>query len=188
MGHKAAFREGISLRDIMDVFPDDETARKRFEDAKWPGGSVRCPDCTSINIQSGAKHPTMTHRCRDCKKFFSMKTGTVMQSSKLGYRIWVIAIYLLTTNRKGVSSMKLHRELGVTPKSAWHLAHKLRKSWESGRIELEGPVVEIRLSDYQPSKTELEEEVYLPTKPENLLKTVVCYVKVIHQQNIKEKI
>ena len=62
----------------------------------------------------------MTHRCRECsnKQFFSVKTGTVMQSSKLGYQVWEIAIFLLTTNLKGVASMKLHRDLGITQKSA----------------------------------------------------------------------
>ena len=63
-----------------------------------------------------------------------------MHGSKLGYRIWAIAIYLMTTNLKGVSSMKLHRDLGITQKSAWHLAHRLRKGWKSGKIQFNGPV------------------------------------------------
>ena len=60
----------------------------------------------------------MTHRCRDCedRKMFSLKTGSVMEGSKLGYQKWAIAIYLLTTNLKGVSSMKLHRDLAITQK------------------------------------------------------------------------
>ncbi len=125
------FRKGVSLLEIMELFPDDETAQKWFEECRWPDGLIACYHCGSTSIQCGAKHPTMTHRCRDCKKFFSAKSGTVMQSSKLGYRIWAIAIYLLTTNLKGVSSMKLHRDLGITQKSAWHLSHRLRKTWEA---------------------------------------------------------
>lgn len=62
-------------------------------------------------MQTGAKHKTMPMRCRDCRKRFSARTGTVMQSSKLGYQVWVIAMYLMTTSLKGVSSMKLHRDL-----------------------------------------------------------------------------
>ena len=75
----------------------------------------------------------MTHRCRDCedRKMFSLKTGSVMEGSKLGYQKWTIAIYLLTTNLKGVSSMKLHRDLAITQKSAWHQAHRLRAAWGS---------------------------------------------------------
>ena len=84
----------------------------------------------------------MTHRCRDCpdKRMFSLKTGTVMEGSKLGYRTWAIAIYLVTTNLKGVSSMKLHRDLGVTQRTAWHLAHRIRKSLEADRVPMAGPI------------------------------------------------
>ena len=143
MAHKApgkAFRKGISLIEIMDMFPDDDTARKWFEECRWPGGLVYCHDCGSTNVQLGAKHPRMTHRCRDCKKFFSVKCGTAMHGSKLGFRIWAIAIYLITTNLKGVSSMKLHRDLKITQKSAWHLAHRLRKGWQSQKSLFHGPV------------------------------------------------
>ena len=63
-----------------------------------------------------------------------------MQSSKVGYQAWVFAVYLLTTNLKGISSMKLHRELGITKKSAWHLAHRLRDSFASGSERMAGPV------------------------------------------------
>lgn len=135
-----AFRKGISLIEIMEMFPDDDTARKWFEDCFWPDGRAFCNSCGSVNVQSGAKHPTMTHRCRDCKKFFSVKSGTAMHGSKLGYRVWAIAIYLLCTNLKGVSSMKLHRDLNITQKSAWHLAHRLRKSWEGIPQFFNGPV------------------------------------------------
>ena len=135
-----SYREGISLMEIMDMFPDDDTAQKWFEECRWPEGQVYCYSCASINVQCGARHPTMTHRCRDCKTFFSLKSGTAMHGSKLGYRVWAIAIYLLTTNLKGVSSMKLHRDLGITQKSAWHLAHRLRKGWQSGKTLFDGPV------------------------------------------------
>ena len=63
-----------------------------------------------------------------------------MQSSKLGYQTWAIAAYLVTTNLKGVSSMKLHRDLEITQKSAWHLAHRLRKAFETGNPIFAGPV------------------------------------------------
>ena len=68
---------------------------------------------------------------------FSLRSGTVMQGSKLGYQVWAIAIYLITTGLKGVASMKLHRDLGITPKSAWHLAHRSR-CWQDSRGWREG--------------------------------------------------
>ncbi|MDE0239397.1 MAG: IS1595 family transposase [bacterium] len=136
-----ANREGISLTKLIRMFPDDDTSRKWIESVVWPDGPY-CPSCGTFNVQSGIKHKTMTHRCRECtgKPRFSVKTGTVMQSSKLGYQIWAIAAYLVTTNLKGVSSMKLHRDLEITQKSAWHLAHRLRKAYEAGHGLFNGPV------------------------------------------------
>ena len=79
-------------------------------------------------------------------KWFSVKTGTVMQSSKLGLQVWAIASYLLTTGLKGQASMKLHRDLGITQKTAWHLAHRIRETWakkaegSNGSGGMAGPV------------------------------------------------
>ncbi len=82
----------------------------------------------------------MPYRCRDCRKRFSVRTKTVMEASNLGYQTWALAIYILTTSLRGVSSMKLRRDLGITQKSAWHLAHRIRKAWESEGGLFSGPV------------------------------------------------
>ncbi len=134
-------REGLSLVKLMQMFPDDDAAREWFEARLWPSGP-HCPRCGSLNVQAGIKHKSMTHRCRDCdgRPMFSLKTGNIMEGSKLGYQTWAIAIYLVTTSLKGVSSMKLHRDLEITQKSAWHLAHRLRKAFESGEPLFSGPV------------------------------------------------
>ena len=113
---------------VFKLFPDDATAEKWIASVRWPNGPV-CPHCGGTNVQSGTKHPTMPYRCRSCRKFFSVKTGTVMQSSKLGLQVWAIASYLMTTGIKGTSSMKLHRDLDVTQKTAWHLAHRIRETY-----------------------------------------------------------
>ena len=135
------YRKGLTLIQLGDLFPDDAAAERWFAEACWPNGP-HCPSCGSFNVQSNIKHKTMTHRCRDCpdKRFFSLKSGTVMEGSKLGFRVWAIAVYLVTTNLKGVSSMKLHRDLGVTQKTAWHLAHRIRKSLEKTDTPFSGPV------------------------------------------------
>lgn len=135
------YRKGMSLMQIMREFPDDRTAEDWFIEERW-GGSPCCPHCGSTNVQAGAKHKTMPFRCREkeCAKRFSVRTGTVMESSKLGYQTWVIAIYLLTTNLKGVSSMKLHRDLDITQKSAWHLAMRIRASLGETDGRFKGPV------------------------------------------------
>ena len=138
-GPGKASRKGITLTERIRLFPDNDTAEAFFAAERWPDG-VGCPRCGSLNVQSGAKHKTMPYRCRDCRKRFSVKTGTVMEGSNLGYQTWALAAYLLTTSFKGVSSMKLHRELGITQKSAWHLAHRLREAWADEGVSFEGPV------------------------------------------------
>ena len=127
--------------ELMKMFPDDEAARYWIKKIVWPDGP-RCPKCGSSDVQSGIKHKSMTHRCLSCegRPRFSVRMGTVMQSSKLGYRMWAIAAYLVTTNLKGVSSMKLHRDLDITQKTAWYMLHRLRKAYESGLPLFSGPV------------------------------------------------
>ena len=136
------YRNGLSLVKLTAMFPDDASAEKWIAAQRWPDGPY-CPRCGSLNIQEGIKHPTMTHRCRDCPKrpMFSLKMGTIMQGSNIGYRVWAIAVYLLATNLKSVSSMKLHRDLDISQKSAWYLAHRLREAWQSDGGEMfAGPV------------------------------------------------
>ena len=129
-GPGRSYRRGMSLMELFKRFPDDETAEAWFAKVRWRDG-LRCPrgECGSDNVQFPTTHPTMPYRCRSCRRFFSVKTGTVMQDSKLGYQVWAIAIFLFNTGIKGVSSMKLHRDLGVTQKTAWHLAHRIREVW-----------------------------------------------------------
>ena len=144
MAHKAPgkhYRKGITIFELTALFPDNATAEKWFADQRWPEGT-HCPHCGSLNVQSGTAHKTMPYRCREkqCAKRFSVKTATVMEGSNLGYRAWAFAIYLMNTNLKGVSSMRLHREIGITQKSAWFMAHRLRKALESGPPLFAGPV------------------------------------------------
>ena len=136
------FRKGMTVFELINMFPDDTAAEYWFINNRWKG-DIECPRCGSHNVQEQTKHPTMRHRCRECRKFFSVKTGTVMEYSNLGYQVWAIAIYLLTTSLKGVSSMKLHRDLGITQKAAWHLAHRIRETYAEKDIEMLFGVVEI---------------------------------------------
>ena len=82
----------------------------------------------------------MPYHCRDCRQYFSVKKGTVMYSSQLGYQTWAIALYQVVTRLKGVSAMKLHRDLGIAYKTAWHLLHRIRKALDSGSLPFSGPV------------------------------------------------
>ena len=142
MAHEAPgkhYRKGLSILEVLQMFPNDAEASKWFISVRWPDG-ITCPRCDSDNIQEKTKHKTMPHRCRSCRRFFSVKTGTAMANSNLGPQVWAIASYLLSTGIKGVSSMKLHRDLNVTQKTAWHLAHRLRESWADKQGFFSGPV------------------------------------------------
>ena len=134
-------RTGLSVSEFFKMFPDDATAEEWLIKRRWPNG-VACPRCGSLNVNTKAKRKSMPFRCREkgCDLDFSTKTGTFMQSSKIGYRDWLFAIYLISTNLKSVSSMKLRRDLGVTQKTAWHLAHRIRGALRSGGFQFFGPV------------------------------------------------
>lgn len=144
MGQKAPgkyYRKGITLAKLFQMFPDDATAEQWFIAERWPDG-IRCPYCESDRVNDKASHPTMPFRCNACKKQFSVKSKSIMHSSKLGYQTWAVAIYLVATNLKGVSSMKLHRDLGITQKAAWHLLHRIRASYGDSN-KLFGGMVEV---------------------------------------------
>ena len=132
-------RKTISLVEIMRKFPNDATAEAWFVEKRWPDGP-HCPACGSVNVQTGASH-AMPFRCREreCRKRFSVKIGTVMEGSNLGHQTWAVAIYLHLTSLKGVSSMKLHNDLKISRKAAWHLAHRLREAFGGGGM-FSGPV------------------------------------------------
>ena len=107
MAHKSpgkSDREGITLVELCDMFPTEESARDWFESRVWPDGR-HCPHCGSIRTHE-AKHRFSPYRCTDCRGYFSVKTGTVMHKSQVPLRKWVFAIYLHLTSLKGVSSMK----------------------------------------------------------------------------------
>lgn len=141
MPHKASGksdREGISLIKLFDMFPDEESARIWFEERVWPAGRC-CPQCGSLNTHD-AGHNHMPYRCSDCRRYFSVKTGTVMAKSHIPLRKWVMAIYLHLTSLKGISSMKLHRDIDISQPSAWFMLQRIRKAWESGDRGFSGPV------------------------------------------------
>ena len=133
------YRKGMSLIDAVREFDNEEAVEQMFVEARWPDG-VTCPFCESSNIVARASRKPAPFRCKDCRKDFSVKTGTVMHSSNIPLSKWALASYLMSTSLKGVSSMKLHRDLGITQKAAWHLEHRIRKAWESETGLFAGPV------------------------------------------------
>ena len=118
-------REGLSIFRLTERFPDEDSARRWFEEVVWPNGRY-CPRCGSVRTHE-ASHAKMPYRCTDCRSYFSVKTGTALESSKLPLRKWVFAIYFELTSLKGISSMRLHREIEVSQKAAWFMLHRIRE-------------------------------------------------------------
>ena len=143
MSHKApgkATRQTISVIELATMFPTEESAVAWFENIYWAGRRC-CGHCGSENTHEVPNAKPMPYRCRDCRKYFSVRTGTVLQSSRLPLRKWVFAVYLYVTSLKSVSSMKLHRDLGVTQKTAWFMLHRLREAWMAANLDrFLGPV------------------------------------------------
>ena len=142
MAHKSpgkSDREGITMVQLCDMFPTEESAREWFESRVWPDGERHCPHCGSVRTHD-ASHKHMPYRCTDCRGYFSVKTGTVMRKSHISLRKWVFAIYLHLTSLKGVSSMKLHRDIGVSQPAAWFMLQRIRKAWEGDDKLFAGPV------------------------------------------------
>ncbi len=133
------YRKGMTITEAVMYFSDEKSTEQLFIEARWPNG-VACPFCGSMEVKERATRKPQPYRCNDCGKDFSVKTRTLMHGSNLSLGKWGLAIYLMSTNLKGVSSMKLHRDLGVTQKTAWHLAHRIRRAMESPEGMFGGPV------------------------------------------------
>ena len=142
-------REGISLLDLADMFGTEAQAQAWFEAQRWPDG-ITCPKCGSKQISKRGARPgnLPPYRCNarkggvKCGKCFSVKTDSIMHKSTLPLRKWAIATYVVTTGLKSVSSMKLHRDLKITQRSAWHMLHRIREAWDDTerRLRFDGEV------------------------------------------------
>ena len=122
--------EKISFYKFFKRFPDEESAHKFFAERRWGKDEKKrfCPHCGSVRTVR-SKH-RMPYHCKDCRKRFSIRTGTILAESNIPLHKWLMAMYLLNTNLKGVPSTKLASDLGITQKTAWFLAHRIRKAFE----------------------------------------------------------
>lgn len=123
-------------------FHDDTAARKHLEATRWPNGAV-CPHCGGTERNSalnGKAHRPGLWFCGDCRTQFSVTVGTVFERSKVPLHKWLMAVHLLCASKKGISSLQLQRMLGVTYKTAWFMAHRIREAMKDESTEqLGGP-------------------------------------------------
>lgn len=114
-----------NLKDLMTRLADEQVCRQHVEEMRW-GGDPFCPHCGSTKpykLKDGK-----TYRCKDktCKKDFTVTVGTIFENSKIPLSTWMAAMYILTGHKKGISSLQLSRDLGVTQKTAWFMNHRIR--------------------------------------------------------------
>ena len=120
----------ISTFQLFETFPDEESARVYLEGRLWPNGPV-CPTCKAGDRLTPRR--AGFYRCNACQLDFTIRTGTIFERSHVPLHKWVYAMYLLVTARKGVSSMQLAKEIGVTQKTAWFVLGRLREACGSER-------------------------------------------------------
>ncbi len=136
-----AHREGLTLVELMDMFPTEEAATAWFESVMWPDGERHCPKCGCTETSEVPNANPMPYWCKGCRSYFSVRTGTPIARSNVPLRKWAIAIYLCLTNLKSVSSMKLKRDIGVSQPTAWFMLHRIREAWaEEDDDQFDGPV------------------------------------------------
>lgn len=140
-----------ALTNASAIFHDEDAARAHFEALLWPAGPV-CPHCSAtepytLTAKPGSKKPVRkgVYKCRKCRKQFTVRVGTIFESSKMPLHKWAHAIFLMTGSKKGVSSHQLARTLDITVKSAWFLSHRVREAMRmeplagmlSGTVEID---------------------------------------------------
>ena len=132
----------LSVIELFQMFPTERDARLWFEEIRWGEDGRVCPslDCESTRTRRVPNRTPAPYWCSDCRSYFSVRTNTPMQASNLPLRTWLFAAYRLVTSPKGVSSMQLHRELGINQSHAWHLGHRIREAWNEYAKRYFGPV------------------------------------------------
>ena len=114
-----------SLIQMMEAIPDEQTAINHIRAIRWKNGAF-CPHCGSVRVYHFSDE--RTHKCGDCRKRFSIRVGTIFEDSKLPLRKWMLAIWMITSHKKGIASTQLAKDIGITQKSAWFVTQRLREA------------------------------------------------------------
>ncbi len=122
-----------TLIEAVKFFSDIDVCNEYMAGIKWPAGIIDCPKCGGRNCYKLETRKIL--KCRDCKKQFSYKVGTIFEDSPLGLDKWFVAVWCIVNAKNGISSYELHRALGVTQKSAWHMLHRIRLAMQEGTFQ-----------------------------------------------------
>ncbi len=127
-----------NLAELTTYFPDDQSCREYLELMRWNGKPV-CPHCSNEEVYKFTDGKS--YKCKACRKKFTVTVGTIFEDTHVGLRKWFIAIYIFTSHKKGISSVQLGKDVGITQKSAWHLLHRIRYAFGTAEPTiLEGEV------------------------------------------------
>ena len=129
----------ISITRLLRKYSTERKAIAWLEESRW-GGQPVCPHCGGTEHISVSPSKKFTYWHRDCRRHFTVKTGTLMHGSKVSAQNWIVAVYLVLTARKSVSSMQLSKELGVQQRTAWYMLHRIREACAQGELRLRGAV------------------------------------------------
>jgi transposase-like protein len=131
----------LNLVELSALFVDENKARDFLESKRWPDGKPICPHCGgegyALVAKEGSKRPGRPglKKCKACRKQFTVRVGTIFEESKIKISQWLMAIHLMTSSKKGVSSHQIARELGITQKSAWFVCHRVREAMKSAPMK-----------------------------------------------------
>lgn len=130
--------QDMNLMKLVEMFPDEDACRDILEDLRWPDG-VKCPRCESDHIRRN--YTRYVYDCGSCGYQFSVMSGTIFHDTKLPLKKWMVATYLMTESKKGISANQMKRTLAVSYKTAWYLCHRIRHAMaEVNAAQLLGPV------------------------------------------------
>jgi transposase-like protein len=126
--------EPKTLQQATVAFADADNCREYVVPRRWADGVVTCPTCGSDKVKFQPKHNRWQCTNRHPRRQFTLKTGTIMEDSPIGLDKWLMAMWLVASNRNGISSWELHRALGITQKSAWFLLHRIRLAMQDEKL------------------------------------------------------
>ncbi len=144
----------------LPIFTNAEAARSHLEALLWPSGKPVCPHCGvegESTLIKGMSHRPGMYMCNACRQPFSVTVGTIMEKSHIPLNKWVLGFHLMASSKKGISAHQLHRQLGITYKSAWFMCHRIRESMRDAAptpMGGEGSIIESDEAYWGPKDTD----------------------------------
>src|SRR5690349_16938660 len=135
-------KQEFSLPALMARVPNEEAAYLLMEDLRWSATGIACPHCGSLakhyflkprdpegrKTRTGSRSQRRVWKCKDCRKQFSVLTGTIFHGTKIPLQTWLFVVFEMCASKNGVAAREIERKYDVTPKSAWFMVHRIREA------------------------------------------------------------